>query len=297
MKDSIPQYVGAGLDDRGRIQSTGSSGSMDTVGQGSCPPQSADLLLPSAVLIDRLALRFRTEKVSRAPRQELAASSRHWLGLPTRREALATEDSRRLRPRAAIVEPAQIHVTADVSADAVIGDSTVVWHHSQVREGARIGGRCVVGKGVYVDVGVVVGNCCKLQNSAFLFSGASIEDGVFLGPGAMLLNDRHPRAINTDGSLKSTADWEVRPVLVRYGASIGAGGMILPGVTVGRFAMVAAGAVVVRDVPDHGLVAGNPARLIGWACECGRRLACDGAIGFCVTCGSRIELGQESGEV
>jgi UDP-2-acetamido-3-amino-2,3-dideoxy-glucuronate N-acetyltransferase len=193
-----------------------------------------------------------------------------------------------------IVKPAQIHATADVSADVAIGDGTLVWHHSQVREGARIGTECIIGKGVYIDVGVVVGNCCKLQNSAFLFHGALVEDGVFLGPGTMLLNDRHPRAINPDGTLKSTADWEVHPVRICYGASVGAGSVILPGVTVGRFALVAAGAVVVRNVPDHGLVAGNPARLIGWACECGRRLKISGDTGSCQTCGRQVQLDQEA---
>jgi UDP-2-acetamido-3-amino-2,3-dideoxy-glucuronate N-acetyltransferase len=195
------------------------------------------------------------------------------------------------------VKPAQIHPTADVSAEAVIGNGTVVWHHSQVREGARVGDKCVIGKGVYIDAGVLVGNCCKLQNSAFLFHGASVEDGVFLGPGTMLLNDRHPRAIKPDGTLKSDADWELGPVRVRYGASIGASGIILPGVTVGRFAIVAAGAVVVRDVPDHGIVVGNPARLIGWACECGRRLTGSGNAGSCQSCGRQVKFGQESGEV
>jgi UDP-2-acetamido-3-amino-2,3-dideoxy-glucuronate N-acetyltransferase len=195
------------------------------------------------------------------------------------------------------VRAAQIHPTADVAADAVIGDGTFVWHHSQIREGAHIGERCIIGKGAYIDAGVVVGNFCKLQNSAFLFHGASVEDGVFLGPGTMLLNDRHPRAITPDGTLKSDGDWEVGPVRVRYGASIGAGGIILPGVTVGRFAMVAAGAVVVRDVPDHGIVAGNPARLIGWACECGCRLTAKGHTASCQTCGREVKFGQESGEV
>jgi len=185
-----------------------------------------------------------------------------------------------------------------VSAEAAVGDGTLVWHQAQVREGARVGQRCIIGKGVYIDVGVTVGDCCKLQNSAFLFRGATLEDGVFLGPGTMLLNDRYPRAITPDGTLKSDADWEVGPVRVLYGASIGAGGIILPGVTVGRFAMVAAGAVVVRDVPDHAIVGGNPARLIGFACECGRRLVISNSkTGSCQTCGRQLELVQESSEI
>ncbi len=181
-----------------------------------------------------------------------------------------------------------IHETAEVSPLAVIGEDTRVWHHAQVRERARIGRNCTLGKGVYVDFDVVVGDNVKIQNGVMLFHGCIVEDGVFLGPGVILTNDRFPRAINPDGSLKTDADWEVGTVRVRRGASVGAGAIVLPGVTIGQFAMVGAGAVVTRDVPDHGLVVGNPARLVGFVCFCGARLpgptGTDGAT--CSRCGT-----------
>jgi len=166
-------------------------------------------------------------------------------------------------------EQVTIHPTADVSDDAQIGAGTRIWHQAQVREGAVIGDECILGKGVYVDAGVRIGDRCKLQNGVYVFHGFDLEDGVFLGPGVMLLNDKSPRAINPDGTLKSESDWTVSKGLVKYGAAIGGGAAVLPGVTIGRFAMVGAGAVVTKDVPDHGLVYGNPARLKGFACECG----------------------------
>lgn len=165
-----------------------------------------------------------------------------------------------------------IHPTADVSADAAVGAGTRIWHQAQVREGAVIGRECIIGKGAYVDKDVRIGDFCKLQNGVFVFHGFTIEDGVFLGPGAMLLNDKHPRAVNPDGSPKSDADWLVSEGVVRYGAAVGGGAVVLPGVTIGRMALVGSGAVVTRDVPERGIVAGNPARLRGFACDCGRPL-------------------------
>ncbi|HXK32503.1 MAG TPA: acyltransferase [Dehalococcoidia bacterium] len=173
---------------------------------------------------------------------------------------------------AAIGAGARVHPTADVSADAEIGEGTQVWHEAQVREGARVGRECVLGKGVYVDRDVVIGERCKIQNRASMYHGVTLEDGVFVGPHAVFANDRYPRAVNPDGSLKSDDDWTVEPTLVREGASIGAGAVVLPGVTVGKWAMVAAGAVVTADVPAYAVVRGNPARITGWACVCGRPL-------------------------
>jgi acetyltransferase-like isoleucine patch superfamily enzyme len=155
----------------------------------------------------------------------------------------------------------------------VVGPRTRIWHQAQVREGARIGARCIVGKGAYVDLNVAIGDNVKIQNGVYVYHGVTVEDGVFLGPGAILTNDKLPRAINPDGTLKSDADWEVSPTVIRRGASIGAGAVILPGVTVGEFAMVGAGSVVTRDVPAHGLVYGNPARLYGYVCRCGQRMS------------------------
>jgi UDP-2-acetamido-3-amino-2,3-dideoxy-glucuronate N-acetyltransferase len=183
----------------------------------------------------------------------------------------------------------RIHPTAEVAADAVIGPGTRVWNQAQVREGARIGAECVIGKNAYVDAGVIVGNRVKIQNNASLYHGATVEDGVFIGPHACLTNDRRPRAINADGSLKTDADWQVSPILVRTGAAVGAGSVVVGGVTIGRWAMVGAGSVVTRDVADHELVAGNPAHRLGSVCACGERLADsdDGTpfAGSCPTCG------------
>jgi len=164
------------------------------------------------------------------------------------------------------------HPTAEVSPEATIGQGTKIWHQAQVRHGARIGRDCILGKGVYIDFEVTIGQRCKLQNGVYVYHGATVEDGVFLGPGVMLLNDKHPRAINPDGTFKSDADWQVSPTHVGQGAGIGARTVILPGVRVGQWAIVGAGAVVTRDIPDYGLAYGNPARLVGFVCPCGQRL-------------------------
>lgn len=165
------------------------------------------------------------------------------------------------------------HPTAEVSAQATVGPGTRIWHHAQVREGASLGANCIVGKGAYIDFDVTIGSNVKIQNGVCVYHGVTLEDGVFLGPGVILTNDKTPRAINPDGTLKTDADWEVSPILVKFGASIDAGAVVLPGVTIGAFAMVGAGAVVTRDVPDHGLVYGSPARLRGYVCKCGRQLS------------------------
>lgn len=166
----------------------------------------------------------------------------------------------------------RIHPTADVSEQAEIGDGTSIWHQVQVREGARIGRNCILSKGVYVCAGVVIGDNVKVQNYVSIYHGVTIEDGVFCGPHCVFTNDKLPRAINADGSLKSADDWESTPTLVQRGASIGANAVIVCGVTIGRWAMIGAGSVVSRDVPDYGLVWGNPARLRGFVCPCGHRL-------------------------
>jgi UDP-2-acetamido-3-amino-2,3-dideoxy-glucuronate N-acetyltransferase len=164
------------------------------------------------------------------------------------------------------------HPTAEVSPKAHIGEGTRIWHQAQVREGAVIGRDCIIGKGVYIDFDVAVGSNVKIQNGALLYHGLTVEDGVFIGPQACMTNDVYPRAITPEGELKAADDWIVGPTFIRYGASIGAGAVIMPNITVGRFALVAAGAVVTHSVPDHGLVMGVPARLVGYACRCGQRM-------------------------
>lgn len=183
-----------------------------------------------------------------------------------------------------------IHPTAEVAAGARVGEGTKLWNGVQVREGATIGRECTLGKDVYVDTGVVIGDRVKLQNGVSLFRGVTLEDGVFVGPYATFTNDLWPRSIRPDGALRTDADWAVIRTLVRYGASIGANATIICGVTIGRWAMVAAGALVTHDVPDQGLVVGAPARLVGYVCECGRKLTGRGGTWRCPACDRTFEL-------
>ena len=185
----------------------------------------------------------------------------------------------------------RIHPTAVVSDDATIGEGTAIWQHTQVREGARIGQGCVIGKCVYVGADLIIGDHCKIENCASLHEGAEIGEGVFIGPHVVLTNDKLPRAINPDGSLKSSGDWIMGHIRVEYGASIGAGSVILPDVTIGRFALVGAASVVTRDVPAHGLVVGNPARLVGYVCSIGHRLQQqEGENWCCPVCGEEVRI-------
>jgi len=170
-----------------------------------------------------------------------------------------------------------IHSTADVSSKAKIGKNVSAWNQAQIREDAVIGDNCILSKNVYVDKGVIIGKNVKIQNNVSIYYGATIEDGVFIGPHVCFINDKNPRAINKDGSLKEQAaigkskDWDVAKTTVKYGASIGANSTILA-VKIGEFALVGAGSVVTQDVPDFGLVFGNPAVLRGFVCYCGRKL-------------------------
>jgi UDP-2-acetamido-3-amino-2,3-dideoxy-glucuronate N-acetyltransferase len=165
-----------------------------------------------------------------------------------------------------------VHPTAEVSPDAQVGAGTRIWRQAQVREHAHIGESCNIGKGVYIDAHVRIGSNVKIQNHVSLFEGVRLEDGVFIGPHVCFTNDMFPRAITPDGKLKSADDWQITPTLVKYGASIGAGAVIVCGVTIGEFALIGAGSVVTKDVPPHALVYGNPAHQHGYVCRCARRL-------------------------
>ena len=166
----------------------------------------------------------------------------------------------------------KIHPTADVSDRAVIGAGTSVWHQAHVREGARIGEDCTIGKGVYIGADVRIGNRVKIQNYVSVYEGLTIADGVMVGPHVCFTNDLLPRAVNPDGSLKSADDWQLTETYIGEGAGLGANATIRCGIRIGAWAMVGAGSVVTRDVPDHGLVYGNPARLRGFVCRHGARL-------------------------
>jgi acetyltransferase-like isoleucine patch superfamily enzyme len=183
-----------------------------------------------------------------------------------------------------------IHPTAEVEPGAQIGPNTRVWNHAHVRAGARIGADCSLGYGVFVDSGVVIGDRVKIQNRVSIYRGVTLEDGVFVGPHATFTNDKHPRSIKPDGTLITTDDWAPEPTLVRRGASIGAAAVILPGITVGAWAMVGAAALVTRDVPDQGLVLGNPARLVGYACVCGHALDQREGAWACPECHATYDL-------
>ncbi|GAA4436353.1 acyltransferase [Actinokineospora soli] len=184
--------------------------------------------------------------------------------------------------------------TADVAETAKLGEGTKVWHLAQVRENAEVGANCIVGRGAYIGPGVQVGDNCKLQNHALVYEPARLAAGVFIGPAAVLTNDTYPRAVNPDGSLKSASDWEAVGVTIDEGAAIGARAVCIAPVRIGAWATVAAGAVVTKDVPAHALVAGVPARRIGWVGRAGAPLREDGDAWVCPQTGERYaESGGE----
>ncbi|MCI6584005.1 MAG: acyltransferase [Mobiluncus porci] len=162
--------------------------------------------------------------------------------------------------------------TAQVSPDATVGEGCSIWDYAQVREGALLGENCILGRGAYIDAGVRVGDNCKIQNYALVYEPAELEDGVFIGPAAVLTNDEWPRAVNPDGSLKSASDWDAVGVTVKRGAAIGARAVCVAPCVVGQWATVGSGAVVTRDVPDFALMVGVPAKRIGWVGRAGVRL-------------------------
>jgi UDP-2-acetamido-3-amino-2,3-dideoxy-glucuronate N-acetyltransferase len=196
----------------------------------------------------------------------------------------------------------RIHPTADVSPDADVGAGTSIWHQCQVREGARIGCNCILSKGVYVDAGVQMGDNVKVQNYVSIYHGVTLEDGVFCGPHCVFTNDKQPRAITPDGGLRRSDDWVLSRTRVKKGASIGANAVIVCGVTIGAWAMIGAGSVVTQDVPDHGLVWGNPARLRGFVCSCGEGLSPQSEetptkiLLKCEACGAKVEVNRADWE-
>jgi UDP-2-acetamido-3-amino-2,3-dideoxy-glucuronate N-acetyltransferase len=176
------------------------------------------------------------------------------------------------------------HPTAIVEQDAAIGVGTKIWHHCHIRTGSTVGGECVIGKNVYVDTGVRIGHRCKIQNNVSVYNGVEIGDDVFVGPSATFTNDLVPRAFN--------AHWQITTTTVGNGASIGANATVVCGNSLGDYCMVAAGATVTRDVASHQLVAGTPARHLGWVCVCGSVVSRDVArpdVLVCRSCKTRSE--------
>jgi UDP-2-acetamido-3-amino-2,3-dideoxy-glucuronate N-acetyltransferase len=174
-----------------------------------------------------------------------------------------------------------VHPSALCESDD-IGPRTRIWAFAHVLAGARIGADCNVGDHAYVEGGAVVGDSVTVKNNVLLWDGVTVEDEAFLGPNAVFTNDLRPRA-----AFKK-APGELLATLVRRGATVGANATVRSGITIGRFAMVGAGAVVTADVPDHALVVGNPARQAGWACECGRTLPPD----LACACGRGYRLAE-----
>jgi UDP-2-acetamido-3-amino-2,3-dideoxy-glucuronate N-acetyltransferase len=177
------------------------------------------------------------------------------------------------------------HATAVIDEPCEIGADTRIWHFSHIMRGSAIGERCNIGQNVVVSPGCTIGSGCKIQNNVSIYTGVSLEEDVFCGPSMVFTNVINPRAFIERKS-------EFRPTLVRRGASIGANATVLCGVTVGRYALIGAGAVVLRDVPDHGMVYGNPGRLRGWICWCATRLdlgvdSHGDARAQCAACGRR----------
>jgi UDP-2-acetamido-3-amino-2,3-dideoxy-glucuronate N-acetyltransferase len=160
---------------------------------------------------------------------------------------------------------AVVHPTAVVDDGADIGEGTKVWHFSHILSGSRIGAHCSIGQNVMAGPDVTIGNRCKIQNNVSVYKGVTLEDGVFCGPSMVFTNVFNPRA-------EIPRMDQVRATLVRRGATIGANATVVCGVTIGRYAFIGAGAVVIRNVPDHALMVGNPARHVGWVCACGERL-------------------------
>lgn len=170
-----------------------------------------------------------------------------------------------------------IHPTAIVEDFVYIGKDTRIWHFAHIRSHAIIGEGCNIGKDVFVDAGVRIGNHCKIQNGVSVYHGVTLDDAVFVGPNVTFTNDKYPRAVG---------DWCVSPTYIERGASIGAGAVIVAGITIGAFAMIGAGAVVTHDVPPHALVYGNPAQIAGYVCERGHKLtAMPGSTSYeCIQC-------------
>jgi len=157
-----------------------------------------------------------------------------------------------------------IHPTANISPDSKIDEGTKIWINAQIREKSEIGRNCIISKDAYIDTQVKIGNNCKIQNSVSVYHGVILEDDVFVGPHACFTNDRIPRAFDSE--------WKITPTLVKKGASIGANATIVCGITIGEYAMVAAGSVVTKDVEPYSLVMGNPAKHYSYIDKSGNKV-------------------------
>lgn len=190
-------------------------------------------------------------------------------------------------------EKVRIHRTALVESNE-IGEGTRIWAFAHVMSGAVVGRYCTIGDHCFVESGARIGDYVTVKNGNMVWEGVILENGVFVGPHVFFTNDRYPRSPRAPGlgeRYKRKANW-LEATRIEEGASLGAGAVILGGVTVGRLATVGAGAVVTRSVPPHGLVLGNPARLAGWVCTCGRPLGIRSGAATCQDCGARFRKGR-----
>ncbi|MGI6704582.1 MAG: DapH/DapD/GlmU-related protein [Clostridia bacterium] len=177
-----------------------------------------------------------------------------------------------------------VHQSSYIDENVTIGDGTKIWHFCHVQKGVKIGERCSLGQNVNVSNDVKIGNGVKIQNNVSVYEGVVLEDYVFCGPACVFTNDLTPRSKYPKGAEG------YKKTLVKYGASIGANATIVCGNTIGRWAMIASGAVVTKDVPDYALMAGVPAKQIGWVCECGMPLR-SGLT--CKECGREYTLAKD----
>jgi acetyltransferase-like isoleucine patch superfamily enzyme len=183
-----------------------------------------------------------------------------------------------------------VDASAIIDNGVIIGKGTKVWHFVHIMEDAQIGKGCVIADYVYVGKGVKIGNKVKLENRTTVYMGVTIEDNVFVGPHVAFTNDPYPRSFNKE--------WEIRSTHVKEGSSIGAGAIIVCGITIGKYALVGAGSIVTENIPDNALVYGNPARIKGFVCKCGKKLKIkirndDCFLMKCTACEEQYEIAIE----
>jgi UDP-2-acetamido-3-amino-2,3-dideoxy-glucuronate N-acetyltransferase len=180
-----------------------------------------------------------------------------------------------------------IHESSYIDKPCQIGDETKIWHFCHIMGDSKIGQNCNIGQNVVISPNVCLGNNVKIQNNVSVYTGVTCEDDVFLGPSMVFTNVINPRShINRKEEYKAT--------LIKQGASIGANATIVCGNTIGRYALIGAGTVVIRDVKDYALMVGNPARQIGWVCQCGEKIEFNNGNGCCSSCGEEYILEDES---
>jgi acetyltransferase-like isoleucine patch superfamily enzyme len=188
--------------------------------------------------------------------------------------------------------------SVSLGEDVFISDSAKIWDYVQIRDRAKVGKNVIIGRGAYIGTGVEVADNCKIQNYALLYEPATLEQGVFVGPSVVFTNDRYPRAVTPDLKLKSLEDWEPVGVYVKEGASIGARSVCVAPLTIGKWAMIAAGSVVTKDVSDFALMAGVPAKRVGWVGRVGQKLVQDDIVKSLFVCPvTQARFKQESNDL